>query len=205
MSSQPAPDGSDLGSDLTAPVRDGDTGAFEARYDAMVRAHYVRLTSFAYRMLGSWDAAEDAVQQVLFKIWKRKADLNFDEPLPYFYQSVRNECLMALRQQSRHEAAGARIAQAPTASTSDSLEDAELHTAVARAIEALPERCRLIYTMSREQDLTYGEIARLLGLSIKTVETQMGRAFKSLRRAVGPYLGSAVALLTSGSWHWLHR
>ncbi len=213
MSSAPVPHSSDSDPEpeLVANIRTGDAVAsdpvaFESHYDAVVRAHYVRLTSFAYRMLKSWDAAEDAVQQVFCKIWKRKAQLNFDEPLPYLYQAVRNECLMALRQQGRREAAGLRIAEERTASASESVEDAELQAAIDRAIAALPERCRLIYTMSREQDLTYGEIARLLGLSIKTVETQMGRAFKTLRRALGPYLCSAVALLaSSGSWPSLPR
>jgi RNA polymerase sigma-70 factor (ECF subfamily) len=205
MSSAPAPQPADPKSEVVVDGRAGDAAGFEACYDGLVRAHYVRLTSFAYRMLKSWDAAEDAVQQVLFKVWKRKAPLNFDEPLPYLYQAVRNECLMALRQQGRRDAAVLRMPEGGTASA-DPVDDAELQAAVARAVEALPERCRLIFTMSREQELTYGEIARILGLSVKTVETQMGRAFKALRRTLGPYLGGAVALLASaGSWHTLSR
>ncbi len=53
------------------------------------------------------------------------------------------------------------------------------------AIERLPARCRLIFTLSRQQDMSYGEIARSLGLSVKTVEVQMGRALKALRAWVG--------------------
>ena len=56
--------------------------------------------------------------------------------------------------------------------------------AVRRAIDALPPRCREIFLLSREDGLSYGGIATTLGISVKTVETQMGRALKSLRAAL---------------------
>jgi RNA polymerase sigma-70 factor (ECF subfamily) len=65
---------------------------------------------------------------------------------------------------------------------SDALAYEELRDHLTAAIQSLPLQCRLIFTMSREQDLTYREISEKLGLSIKTVETQMGRALKHIRR-----------------------
>jgi RNA polymerase sigma-70 factor (ECF subfamily) len=174
-----------------------DPQTFETSFDTLVDTHYVRLTSFAYRMLGSWDLAEDAVQQVLFKIWKRRLPLNFEEPLPYLYQAVRNQCLIPLRREARRGDTALRAAHDIADSGSDPAEQAELYGAVDRAIAALPERCRLVFTMSREQDLTYTEIARILNISPKTVENQMVRALKALRSALGPYLCGAVALFLS--------
>jgi RNA polymerase sigma-70 factor (ECF subfamily) len=52
--------------------------------------------------------------------------------------------------------------------------------------------------MSREQELSYSEIARLLGISVKTVETQMGRALKALRAQLADYL--SLALTVAASW-----
>ncbi len=52
------------------------------------------------------------------------------------------------------------------------------------AVGRLPSRCRQIFLLSREDGLTYPEIARVLGISVKTVETQMGRALKSLRASL---------------------
>ena len=60
----------------------------------------------------------------------------------------------------------------------------ELHEQVEAAIQGLPKQCRMIFLMSRDQDLKYKEIAEILNISIKTVDTQMGRAFKYLRKAI---------------------
>jgi RNA polymerase sigma-70 factor (ECF subfamily) len=76
------------------------------------------------------------------------------------------------------------------------VEAADLATALARGIDQLPERCRLIFTMSREQDLSYAEIARILGISVKTVETQMGRALKALRSRLAGYLALALTVVS---------
>jgi len=64
----------------------------------------------------------------------------------------------------------------------------ELSFAIQRAIDRLPERCRLTFTLHRQEGLTYTEIASVLNISIKTVETQMGRALKTLRKLLLPYL-----------------
>jgi RNA polymerase sigma-70 factor (ECF subfamily) len=61
----------------------------------------------------------------------------------------------------------------------------EAERLIQAAVDRLPERCRLIFVLSREQKLTYAQIAEVAGVSIKTVETQMGRALHSLRDALG--------------------
>ena len=63
----------------------------------------------------------------------------------------------------------------------DELRGKEVSVAFHRAIEALPEKCRLIFSMNRFDRLTYKEIAVIQSISVKTVETQMGRALKFLR------------------------
>jgi RNA polymerase sigma-70 factor (ECF subfamily) len=64
---------------------------------------------------------------------------------------------------------------------------AEFVAAVQRAVGRLPERCRLIFRLHREQGLTYPEIAEVLEISPKTVEVQMGRALKALRKALAGF------------------
>lgn len=59
-------------------------------FDDAVRTHYARLSRFAFRILKSWDAAEDAVQQALFKCWTRRDSINLPNPLAYFYMAVAN-------------------------------------------------------------------------------------------------------------------
>jgi RNA polymerase sigma-70 factor (ECF subfamily) len=187
---------------VPAPAPDA-SGSAQA-FDALVRAHYARLYNFAYRMLGTRDAAEDAVQEIFLWVWDHRSEVQLRDPLPYLYQALRNRCLMALRRTRRwrevdfdteDEAAFAQPAGA-TVGTTTAIEAADLEAALGRAIEELPERCRLVFTMSREQDLTYAEIAAVLGISPKTVENQIGRALKLLRRRLAGFLGVAVALFS---------
>ena len=57
-----------------------------------------------------------------------------------------------------------------------------------RAVAQLPDRCREVFELSRVHGLTYAEIARALDISVKTVEAQMGKALRTLRERLGPYL-----------------
>ena len=164
----------------------------EATFDALVRAHYGRLCNFAVRFVKTRDIAEDLVQDVFLRIWQRQTEFQYEDPLPYLYQAVRNRAANYARDQQvrlRWWDAAAYEAETtrPGAARRDAAEQAELGSAIARAVDALPNRCRQIFTMSREQDLTYTQIARALGVSVKTVETQMGRALKLLRSKLAPY------------------
>jgi RNA polymerase sigma-70 factor (ECF subfamily) len=95
-----------------------------------------------------------------------------------------------VEREERDEAAPVRSA----APLDHDLEYAQLCERVEAEIARLPERCRLIFIMNRQQDLSYPEIARLLNISVKAVEAQMGRALRALRRSVLPLLTSSVVL-----------
>ena len=160
-------------------------------FDAFARAHYERLCNFAYRYVESRDVVEDIVQDVLTELWRRREQFDVRDPLPYLYQAVRNRALTYVRHRRVRERWQARVlaeGEPHTADTAPDVELTDLARAIASAVDALPERCRLIFTMSREQDLTYADIARILGLSVKTVEAQMGRALKALRTRLAPFL-----------------
>jgi RNA polymerase sigma-70 factor (ECF subfamily) len=168
-----------------------------AAFDALVRAHYARLAAFAYRYLSSREAAEDAVQEVLLKVWERGLAQTLPDPLPYLYQATRNQCLMVLRHQRRWQLTDLSKERLAAPEAADAGDPDEVRAAVDAAIAALPERTRLVFSMSREQKLTYAEIARILGISTKTVENQMSRALRHLRRSLGRFLVLAAALVTS--------
>ncbi|HEV8305822.1 MAG TPA: RNA polymerase sigma-70 factor [Gemmatimonadales bacterium] len=169
-------------------------------FDELVRAHYGRLCNFAYRFVHSRDAAEDVVQAVFAQLWLQRDQFDVRDALPYLYQAVRNRLVTSRRAELVRERWRVSVAheQRHAADAASEAELSELRGAVARAVGALPERCRLIFTMSREQDLSYAEIARILGISVKTVETQMGRALKALRISLADYL--VVALLLVSGW-----
>ena len=68
-------------------------------------------------------------------------------------------------------------------------ERAEIVEAVRRAVATLSPRCREVFGLSRDRGLTYPEIATSLGISIKTVETLMGRALKGVRKELAEFRG----------------
>src|SRR5699024_1624950 len=68
-----------------------------------------------------------------------------------------------------------------------------------KAFAALPPRCKEIFLLSRDNGLTYKEISEVLGISIKTVETQMGRALKKLRKSLAKYLSLLLTVTVSAA------
>jgi len=162
-----------------------------AAFGAIVAAYADRLCKYVYRYVRSREVAEDLVQEVFLRLWERGDELAVRDPLPYLYRAVHNRAIVYLRHQSVHERWQARVAVAPVPKAEGAnieVERAELVRALDRAIADLPERCRQVFTMSREQGLSHAEIARILGLSVKTVESHIWRAMTTLRASVAPYL-----------------
>jgi RNA polymerase sigma-70 factor (ECF subfamily) len=158
-------------------------------FEALFRAHYDGLVRFATRLVRSRAEAEELVHDVLFKVWRKREGLAPTEELKtYLFRATYNHALNHLRRRKlerlwRRSLPPEEPSVAPTASD-DEMDD--LEQAVRRAIDDLPPRCREIFLLSRESGLSYNAIATTLGISIKTVETQMGRALKALRIALAP-------------------
>ena|SRR5881394_1452175 len=182
-----------------ASVRTSDAAERERLFDALFRRHYRPLCRFAARMIGGAAASEDVVQEVFSLIWERH-DVISETVLSraYLYRAVHNAVLNRLRHQRverrwvEGQVTGSREITPPATAL---VEEQELAVAVNRAIARLPERTRLVYTLSRQNHLTYGEIAATLGLSVKTVETQMARAFRQLRLALSPFLAGLFLII----------
>lgn len=184
-----APTVDPLSPDSLARVRAGERDAFEPLF----RAWYPRLAEYAARLLGNRDAAEDAVQDVFVAVWSRHASLPEASKLAaYLHRAVRNRALNQLRHQ---RTAGRWLAQveadpAVAAVAESSLEHAELEGALRAALANLSPRAREVFQLSRDQGLTYPEIADTLGISVKTVETLMSRALRALRSRLAARLES---------------
>jgi len=171
---------------LLAAIATGDQAAFERLF----RAWYPRMVRHARHLLGEPDLAEEVAQEVFVALWRRRTALPDAGALPgYLHRAVRNRSLNKLRGPavtSIDASVDDRVAVAPTAARD--LEEQELATAVADAIAALPERTAEVFLLSRDQGLTYSEIAETLEISVKTVETLMGRALRVLRETLRPRL-----------------
>jgi RNA polymerase sigma-70 factor, ECF subfamily len=172
---------------LSRRIREGDVAAFETAF----RLYYARLCSFARHRVGSLAAAEEIVQETFLRVWQNRHRLDPAQSLrAYLYRSVLNHSLNEMKHREVENRwlrleTNARLTSEPA---DEGIQTSELAAAVQQTLGNLPERCRLIFTMSRDQGLTYAEIAETLDISIKTVETQMGRALKALRSSLATFL-----------------
>ena len=175
--------------DLIERLRRGD----EAAFDAIFRAWYPSLVRAAESLVRSRAVAEEVVQDVMLELWKRRENIATDSsPQAYLFQSTRNRSLNYLRHQRVERDAEPQLSRDEgVESTAHSLvvED-EIHVAMKRAVDRLPVRCREVFELSRTHQLKYSEIAEVLGISIKTVEAQMGKALRILREELAPWLSA---------------
>ena len=168
-------------------LRQGDSAAF----DAIFRTWYGPLVGTAERMLRDRAVAEELVQDVMLELWRRRETLASDgSAQAYLFQATRNRVLNHLRhlkieQRSEPDVRG-ESSSTPQADVG--VVEEELDVAVQRAVQSLPDRCREVFELSRVHGLKYAEIARALGISVKTVEAQMGKALRTLRERLAPWL-----------------
>lgn len=172
---------------LLERIRQGDEEAF----DAVFRTHYAPLVGMAEGMLRSRAVAEEIVQDVMLALWRRRDSVPVEESLKaYLFRATRNRALNHLRH-ARVERLGepyavGRTENAPTAPAL--LVEEEIDVAVREAVGQLPERCREVFELSRVHGLRYAEIASALGISVKTVEAQMGKALRIMRDRLAAWL-----------------
>ena len=178
---------------------EGDRKAFENLF----RAYYKRLHGFAYSYTGQAEVAEDVVQSVFLRIWSSRE--SWDPPgtvKNYLFAAIRNEALNKLRHQKVTDDAEDELIRSyrelqddedPFYRKEESLDAEELRKKIQAGIDQLPPKCRQIFLLNRRSGLTYIEIADYLNISINTVNTQMGRALKSLRETLSDYIPGLIA------------
>lgn len=166
----------------------------EQAFELIFRKYYVRLCGFANKFIANQAETEEIVQEVFLNIWAKKDRLKLDNEIkPYLFKSVQNLCFNFIEHQ---KVIGNYYSVIETVyknqkedfDTYESVLFTEFQAKVDEAIGSLPEECRRIFRMSREENLKYAEIADKLGLSVKTVETQMSRALSKLRAELKDYL-----------------
>ena len=166
----------------------------EQAFELIFRKYYVRLCGFANKFIANAAEAEEIVQEVFLNIWAKKDRLKLDDEIkPYLFKSVQNLCFNFIEHQKVIDNYYSVIEvvyknQKEDFDTYESVLFTEFQAKVDEAIGSLPEECRKIFRMSREDGLKYTEIASKLDLSVKTVETQMSRALSKLKTELKDYL-----------------
>jgi RNA polymerase sigma-70 factor (ECF subfamily) len=154
------------------------------------------------------ETAEDICQEVYISIWSKRKQLTISSSLSgYLSTIVKNKCLNYIKSNSRVRIEDDSSLQNQKSAYTDShsqLEASEMTLHIMDLVSQLPEKCRIVFEMSRFDHLSNAEIAERTGKSIKTVENQMSRALRELKEKMTdayPHLNlirTNVALITFG-------
>ena len=164
---------------LIAQIKEGNTLAFKQFFDS----YYAPLCAYLLNFTKDNHASEDMAQLVFVDFWNKRGTIEIRSSVKsYLYKMAYNQFLTSLRQQKKEASVLEQLKyealQTITMPTEAELEQKKQR--LWRVIEQLPERCQEIVKLKME-GLKYREIADALGLSIKTVESQMRVAFIKIR------------------------
>jgi len=178
-------------SELIEKISICDEKAFKELFDTYTEP----LLNFAYRFVKDNQIAEDIVQGVFVKIWINREKLESVSSIKsYLYSAVRNSVFQYLRHEKVKQKSKTTIQSLNTINYSpeQEIQDKELSIIIKNIIEELPEKCQNIFKMNRFDGLSYSEIAEVENISVNTVKTQMGRAYKFLRKRLTPLITSII-------------
>jgi RNA polymerase sigma-70 factor (ECF subfamily) len=157
---------------LLAGIAAGDHGSFAS----LVERYQARFFAVARRMLGDGGEAEDAVQTALLRIFRSAADYRDEwRGSTWLYRVLTNVCIDLWRKRPRGRAAVLEPHVQATTPAADRLD-------VDRALARLAPEARAILLLCYVEELSYGEIAAVRGISVNTVKTQLARAKRAMRR-----------------------
>jgi RNA polymerase sigma-70 factor (ECF subfamily) len=163
-------------------------GELTLQFEEIFRTYYGALHRVANNIVRDAPAADDIVQDVFIAYWKQDRS-GIRDPRNYLYRSTINAAFDFLK---RHRSLVPVALDRKMVPAYDHVEKAfdakELEERIRIALERLPPRCKVIFALSRFEDMSYREIAEHLGISAKTVENQMGIALAKLREELKPFL-----------------
>jgi RNA polymerase sigma-70 factor, ECF subfamily len=172
----------------------------EKMFEQVFRHYYSVLCNYALGIVHDKDDAEDIVQQTMIVIWEKRSLLQITVSLKsYLYRAVHNSALNKIRN-SKVKAIYAEeqltLGQNDFDSASEYIVGKELNEQIVSSINQLPEQCRLVFKLSRFEQMKYAEIASHLDISVKTVENHMGKALRLLRNHLKDYLMWLLIIMT---------
>lgn len=183
--------------ELLLQLKSSDDTAYRQLFDR----YYEKLVVTSLQITKDSNVAKDAAQEVFLALWKNRMTINIQQSLlSYLKRGVVNRSLNMIKSRKRH---GGNLVpedvHLPTPSKADKMvEFGELQEFVHKAIDQLPDRCREVFVLCRFEGYSHKEISEQLGISTKTVENQMTKALKVLRKTVLPFLKMLIISLCMG-------
>ncbi|MFK8007592.1 MAG: RNA polymerase sigma factor [Saprospiraceae bacterium] len=170
---------------LYKKMKAGDRSAF----DKIFKLHYEQLVRFAHVKIDNISIAEDIVQNIFIDFWTKRASINIEKSLlPYLRRTVHNRCIDHFRKQKSIQKKEEQFFQnsltLDISNPEQELLSQENLQAIYTKIEALSPKCKVVFKLSRFEEMTYAEIATHLNISKKTVEMHISTALRILRKSI---------------------
>lgn len=170
---------------LLRKLKDDDVNALEVIFNR----YYEDLCKYLLMLFRNEIVVEHIAQDIFIYLWENRRTIEIKSSLKsYLYSAGRYKALNQLRNKSKQEEINKRIFEVQNGTeTISGIEISELEKVIEESISLLPGKCQKIFRLSREEELSYKEIAELLNISINTVENQMSIALKKLRAILRPF------------------
>ena len=182
-------------SDIIPQIAQGNKNAFETLF----KSHYANLCGYAVKYVWELEQAEEIVQDLFFNIWNKRSNLYISSSIEsYLFRAVRNACLNYLKHKKIRDNYASSVQETynPRHGQVDNpVEALELQKKIDESIDSLPPERKKIFLLSRHEGLKYKEIAEQLGISVKTVEAQMGKALQFLREELKEFMVILIYIL----------
>jgi RNA polymerase sigma-70 factor (ECF subfamily) len=173
---------------------EGDKEAFRFFFEK----YYPDMVNLVNLYLHDSIMSEEIVQDIFIYLWEKKEQIKIESSLKsYLLRASKNRSLNYIRNEKTKLDIHSKLANLDKGAIEmpDSVMDTnQLRDVINAAIDSLPKRCREIYIMGKEKNMSYREISEELGISVKTVEVQMGKALKKLRIELRPYYNDIFIL-----------
>ncbi|MBA4054065.1 MAG: RNA polymerase sigma-70 factor [Marivirga sp.] len=164
--------------DIINAIREGNTFAFQQVFNA----NYQALCQYSFTILKDSAEVQDIVQSVFLKIWEKRNELEIKLSIrSYLFKAVYHQCMNQLEHRTVKLKHRVYSNYTQTVTQPPETFPLELEENITAAINGLPEQCRIIFMMSRYDEMRYAEIAEQLKISVNTVENQISKALKILR------------------------
>jgi len=182
--------------DLVTSLKQGDTLAMENIY----RNHWEAVLDSVYKRVRDEEVAQDITQEIFISLWENRERLVIEGSLRAYLQGavkykVINYFKSAIVKEKHQDDLTMLVGEQNAASAESQLLLKDLHKEIDEALMELPDKMRLIFSMSRKQEKTIQEISQELNLSAQTVKNQISAALKVVKKRLSYLLILSILIL----------
>ena len=172
----------------------------EASFTRLFFLYKHKLYSFLLHLTESPEMTEDVIQDVFLKLWNDRQNLvNIEHFSGYIYKMAQHRVLNAFRRMAKETLIISELSKPGAAAgtdAEDNLRVREVREQLKSALDKLPPKQKLVYTLSRDEGLKHDEIARHLNISPSTVNNHMIAALRTIRKHLGIHQHSTTGAST---------